>query len=119
MITIQNVLQSTNASDALQQLVERNIWLVVFKGKIVNQERITSLAANEFKAATFFSSEEAGNYVKYLEATGKGGVAHDYLKYDSPMYQDIFTSLAMRDERLSGSITSLSNSNNTPDTETI
>ncbi|MFP3011437.1 MAG: MobA/MobL family protein [Rickettsia sp.] len=116
---IQNVLQSTNASDASQQLVERNIWQEVFKGKIVNEEKITSLAANEFKAATFFSSEEVGNYVKYLEATGKGGVAHDYLKYDSPMYQDLLTSLAVSDERLSESIISLNNSNNTPDIETI
>ncbi|WP_134820390.1 MobA/MobL family protein [Rickettsia conorii] len=115
---IQNVLQSTNASDASQQLVERNIWQEVFKGKIVKLKKITSLSANEFKAATFFSSEESSNYVKYLEATGKGGVAHDYLKYDSPMYQDILTSLAMRDERLSGSIKGLS-SNNTPDIETI
>ncbi|WP_410956708.1 hypothetical protein [Rickettsia koreansis] len=115
---IQNVLQSTNASDASQQLVERNIWQEVFKGKIVKLKKITSLSANEFKAATFFSSEESSNDVKYLEATGKGGVAHDYLKYDSPMYQDILTSLAMRDERLSGSIKGLS-SNNTPDIETI
>ncbi|MFV9890614.1 MAG: MobA/MobL family protein [Rickettsia conorii subsp. raoultii] len=120
---IQNVIQSTNASDASQQLVERNIWQEAFKGKVVNGEKITALSANEFKAATFFSSEEASNYVKYLEATGKGSVAHDYLKYDSPMYQDILTSLATRDEHLSESIISLSNSNNTSDistdTETI
>lgn len=120
---IQSVLQSANTSDASQQLVERNIWQEAFKGKIVNEEKITSLAANEFKAATFFSAEEASNYVKYLEATGKGSVAHDYLKYDSPMYQDILTSLAIRDERLSENIKVLSNSNNTSDistdTETI
>ena len=119
---IQSVLQSANASDASQQVAQRNIWQEVFKGKIVNEEKITSLAANEFKAATFFSSEEAGNYVKYLEATGKGGVAHDYLKYDSPMYQDLLTSLAVSDERLSDGIKGLS-SNNTSDistdTETI
>ncbi|MFP3012682.1 MAG: toprim domain-containing protein, partial [Rickettsia sp.] len=94
---IQSVLQSTNASDASQQLVERNIWQELFKGRIVNEEKNKSLAVNEFKAATFFSSEEASNYVKYLEATGKGSVAHNYLKYDSPMYQDILTSLAVSD----------------------
>ncbi|WP_241760973.1 toprim domain-containing protein, partial [Rickettsia endosymbiont of Ixodes scapularis] len=115
---IQSVLQSTNASDASQQLVERNIWQEVFKGKIVGGEQITNLAANEYKAATFFRSEEASNYVKYLEATGKGGVAHDYLKYDSPMYQDLLTSLATRDERLSENIKSLGNSNNTADIST-
>ena len=80
-----------------------------------NIEQIKGLAANEHRAATFFSSEEAGNYVKHLEVTGKGGVAHDYLKYDSPMYQDILTSLAIRDERLSENIKSLSNNNNTSD----
>ncbi|MGX6960792.1 MAG: MobA/MobL family protein [Rickettsia endosymbiont of Pentastiridius leporinus] len=116
---IQNVIQSTNSSNASQQLVERNIWQEVFKGKIARLEKITSLSANEFKAATFFSSEESSNYVKYLEATGKGGVAHDYLKYESPMYQDILAILAMRDERLSENIKGLSSSNNTPDTETI
>jgi hypothetical protein len=119
---IQSVLQSTNASDTSQQVAKRNIWQEVFKGKIVNEEKITSLAANEFKAATFFSSEASGNYIKYLEATGKGGVAHDYLKYDSPMYQDLLTSLAVSDERLSDGIKGLS-SNNTADisndTETI
>ncbi|KJW01783.1 toprim domain protein, partial [Rickettsia argasii T170-B] len=51
---IQSMLQSANASDASQQLVERNIWQEVFKGR---------------------------------------GVAHDYLKYDSQMYQDLLTSL--------------------------
>ncbi|MCX4084207.1 DUF6371 domain-containing protein [Rickettsia hoogstraalii] len=116
---IQNVIQNTNASDASQQLVERNIWQEVFKGKIVNEEKITSLSANEFKAATFFSAEESSNYVKYLEVTGKGGVAHDYLKYDSPMYQDILTTLATRDERLSESIKELNNGNNTHNIETI
>ncbi|WP_103897030.1 MobA/MobL family protein [Rickettsia fournieri] len=117
---IQNVLQSTNASDASQWLVERNIWQEVFKGKIVNEEKITGLVANnEFKAATFFSAEESSNYVKYLEVTGKGSVAHDYLKYNSPMYQDILTSLATRDERLSESIKELNNGNNTSDIETI
>ncbi|MFP3012681.1 MAG: DUF6371 domain-containing protein, partial [Rickettsia sp.] len=85
------------ASHVSQQLFERNIWQEVFKGKIVDAEKITSLSANEYKAATFFSSEEASNYVKYLEATGKGSVAHNYLKYDSPMYQDILTSLAVSD----------------------
>jgi ATP-dependent exoDNAse (exonuclease V) alpha subunit len=122
MKQIQNALQNTNASDASQQVAKRNIWQEVFKGKIVNEEKITSLAANEFKAATFFSSEESGNYIKYLEATGKGGVAHNYLKYDSPMYQDLLTSLAVSDERLSDGIKGLS-SNNTADistdTETI
>ncbi|MFP3011724.1 MAG: MobA/MobL family protein, partial [Rickettsia sp.] len=60
-----------------------------------------------------------------------GSVAHNYLKYDSPMYQDILTSLAVSDERLSENIAGLSNcnstqsqaqdtnSNNTPDIETI
>lgn len=115
---IQSVIQSANAADAAQQLVERNIWQEVFKGKIVNGEKITALSANEHRAATFFSSEEAGNYVKYLEATGKGGVAHDYLKYDSPMYQDILTSLITRDERLSESIKGLGNNNNTSDIST-
>jgi len=52
---IQSMLQSTNASDASQQVAQRNIWQEVFKGKIVNEERITSLAANEFKAATFYN----------------------------------------------------------------
>ncbi|HJD66819.1 MAG TPA: MobA/MobL family protein, partial [Rickettsia endosymbiont of Bembidion nr. Transversale] len=115
----------------VSQLFERNIWQAVFKGKIVNEEKITSLSANEHRASAFFSSEESNNYVKYLEATGKGGVAHDYLKYDAPMYQDILASLATRDERLSENIEGLSNcnstqsqaqdtnSNNTPDIETI
>ncbi len=116
---IQSVIHNANASDASQQLVERNIWQEVFKGKIVNEEKITSLAANGYKAATFFSSEEVGNYIKYLEATGKGGVAHDYLKYDSPMYQDLLTSLVTHDERLSESIKVLNNNNNTSDIETI
>lgn len=116
---IQSVLQSTNASDASQQVAQRNIWQEVFKGKIVNEEKITALSAHEQKAATFFSSDETGNYVKYLEATGKGGVAHDYLKYDSPMYQDILTSLATRDELLSENIKELHNGNNTSDIETI
>lgn len=76
---IQNVIRNTNASDASQQLVERNIWQEVFKGR---------------------------------------GVAHDYLKYDSQMYQDLLTSLVTRDERLSENIKGLS-SNNTSDIETI
>ncbi|AAY62314.1 hypothetical protein PQ676_06645 [Rickettsia felis] len=66
-----------------------------------------------------WDQEKSSHYIKYLEATGKGGVAHDYLKYDSIMYQDILTSLAMRDERLSKSIKELSDSNNTSDIETI
>ncbi|WP_017208739.1 hypothetical protein [Rickettsia australis] len=94
----------------VSQLLKRNIWQWVFKGKIVDAEKITILSANASKVSTFFSSEESNNYVKYLEATGKGGVAHDYLKYDSFMYQDMFTNLAMRDERLSGNIKELSNS---------
>ena len=117
------VAKARNVDQQVSQLFERNIWQEVFKGKIVSGEKIISLAANEIKAATFFSAEESGNYVKYLEATGKGSIAHDYLKYDSPMYQDLLTSLAIRDERLSESITSLSNGNNTvdisTDTETI
>ncbi|MFP3012124.1 MAG: hypothetical protein ACEY3D_03975, partial [Rickettsia sp.] len=52
-----------------------------------------------------------------------GSVAHNYLKYDSPMYQDILTSLAVSDERLSENIKGLDSSNNTADistdTETI
>jgi ATP-dependent exoDNAse (exonuclease V) alpha subunit len=115
---IQNVIQNTHSSDASQQLVERNIWQEVFRGKIVNAEQITALSTNEHRATTFFSSEEAGNYVKYLEATGKGGVAHDYLKYDSPMYQDILTSLTMSNERLGENIKGLSNGNNTADIST-
>ncbi len=93
----------------------------IFKGKIVDEEKMASLSANEKKIANFFSSEESSNYVKYLEATGKGGVAHDYLKYDSLMYQDILISLAARDERLSDNIKDLSssNSNNAADIEII
>ncbi|WP_197062097.1 hypothetical protein [Rickettsia hoogstraalii] len=100
---------------------ERNIWQEVFKGKIVDEEKMASLSANEKKIANFFSSKESSNYVKYLEATGKGGVAHDYLKYDSLMYQDILISLAARDERLSDNIRDLSssNSNNAADIEII
>ena len=106
------------ASPVSHQLLERNVWQEVFKGKIVNEVKITALSAHEHRAATFFRSEEASNYVKYLEATGKGGVAHDYLKFDSPMYQDLLTSLATRDERLSENIKSLGNSNNTADIST-
>ncbi|MCZ6903519.1 MAG: MobA/MobL family protein, partial [Rickettsia endosymbiont of Ixodes persulcatus] len=101
-----------------QKLFERNIWQEVFKGKILDEEKIGNLSANAHKASTFFSSEESSNYIKYLEATGKGGVAHDYLKYDSLMYQDILTSLAIRDERLSDQIKDLS-SNNMTDTDSI
>ncbi|HJD66732.1 MAG TPA: toprim domain protein, partial [Rickettsia endosymbiont of Bembidion nr. Transversale] len=95
-----------------------NIWQEVFKGKILNEEYITSLSTNEMKVAHFFSSKESSNYIKYLEATGKGGVGHDYLKYDSSMYQDMLTSLAIRDDRLSDQVLSTSN-NNAADIETI
>lgn len=116
---IQSVIQNTNSLHVPQRLLERNIWQEVFKGKIVEAETITSFSVNEQKAATFFSSEEASNYVKYLEVTGKGGVAHDYLKFDSPMYQDTLTSLATRDERLRENIKSLSNGNNAAGIEAI
>nr|WP_015060371.1 hypothetical protein [Rickettsia felis]ADD74157.1 unknown [Rickettsia felis] len=66
-----------------------------------------------------WDQEKSSHYIKYLEATGKGGVSHDYLKYDSIMYQDILTSLAKCDEILSNSITGLRDSNNTFDIETI
>ncbi|AFC70427.1 hypothetical protein [Rickettsia amblyommatis] len=66
-------------SHVSQQLLERNIWQEVFKGKIVDEEKIISISANDYRAVTFFSSEGSSNYIKYLEATGKGGVAHEYL----------------------------------------
>ncbi|MGG2345080.1 toprim domain-containing protein, partial (plasmid) [Rickettsia amblyommatis] len=113
---IQSVIQGMThkapqeVSHVSQQLLERNIWQEVFKGKIVDEEKIKGISANEQGVATFFSSEESCNYIKYLEATGKGGVTHDYLKYDSLMYQDILTSLAASGERLSDNIKGLSNS---------
>ncbi|KDO02208.1 MobA/MobL family protein [Rickettsia tamurae] len=116
---IQSVIQNTNSPHVSQRLFERNIWQEVFKGKIIDAERIKSFSANEYKAASFFSSEESNNYVKYLEATGKGGVVHDYLKYDSLMYQDILTSLATHDERLSENIKELGNGNNAAGTDAI
>ncbi|MGX8190158.1 hypothetical protein [Rickettsia conorii] len=119
---IHSVIQDTNFELAKEtSTFERNIWQEVFKGKIVDEEKINNISANEQRAANFSSSEEAGNYVKYLEATGKGGASHEYLKYDSLMYQNILTSLTVRDERLSDHIKVLSgnNSNNASDTETI
>ena len=118
--------ESTNAVDqvvsidkeALQKILERNIWQEVFKGRILDEEKINVISANEQRVSTFFSSEESKSYIKYLEATGKGGVAHEYLKYDSLMYQDILTSLATHDERLSDHIKVLS-SNNTSDIDSI
>ncbi|WP_233419039.1 hypothetical protein [Rickettsia tamurae] len=57
---IQSVIQNTNFALAKEtnSTFERNIWQEVFKGKIVDEEKMASLSANEKKIANFFSSEE-------------------------------------------------------------